>query len=143
MVNKRANNVNATKSLIIELEDRAKRMEEVSGKRSDKLHEMSAVVGILNMGTLNHTAPYQASAQDIQTLKRKVMEFTNMMANSNHKDLLAIDRAEESKEEEWEDDENLPQDGWLNSTGKGSQECHKFGQSCNWARECPQQGKGK
>ena len=79
IVNKRAKNTMETNNLLVELEEKAKRVEDVTGERIDNRHMMSVIMGILDTETLKHTAQYQGSKVKAETLKRKVMELANLM----------------------------------------------------------------
>ena len=45
----------------------------------DDRHAMSVIVGILDTETLKHTADLQGANANVEALKRKVSEFTNML----------------------------------------------------------------
>ena len=56
MVNKRAKTPAETKTLLVELDERAKRVEEITGARTDNRHMMSVIMGILDSETMKHRA---------------------------------------------------------------------------------------
>ena len=64
MVNKRAKNTMETKTLMLELEERAKRVEDITEEPIDDKHAMSVIVGILDTETLKHTAQYQGAKKE-------------------------------------------------------------------------------
>ena len=70
MVNKRAKTPAKTKTLLVELEERAKRVEEITGERIDNRHMMSVIMGILDSETMKHTAQHQGSKVKADVLKR-------------------------------------------------------------------------
>lgn len=115
----------------------------MTGGPIDSKHAMSVLVGILDMETLKHTGSYQSVDKDVSELKRKVLEFVNMMAGSNGKgDAMDLDRVQEAEEEE-----EGEQDSWfqgeaetLNGLGEKCFNCNGFG---HYARECPHPSKGK
>ena len=104
-VGKRARNVKETKMMMTELGERAKRVEEITGIQVDARHEMSVIVGIIDPETLKHTAQYQGAKANVGILKRKILEFTNMMTGSagGGSDPMELGRVEEEHERE---DEN-------------------------------------
>ena len=55
MMNQRAKTPAETKTLLVELEERAKRVEEITGGRIDNRHMMSAMMGIVDSETTKHT----------------------------------------------------------------------------------------
>ena len=78
MVNKRAKTPAETKTLLVELEERAKRVEDITGERIDNRHMMSVIMGILDSETMKHTAQHQGTKVKADVLKRKVVEFANL-----------------------------------------------------------------
>ena len=55
MVNRRAKNPTETRALMLELEERARRVEELTEIPPDDRHVMSVMEGILDSETLKHT----------------------------------------------------------------------------------------
>ena len=78
MVNKRAKTPSETKALLVELDERAKRVEEITGERIENRHMMSVVMGVLDSESMKHTAQFQGAKVRADVLKRKVVEFANL-----------------------------------------------------------------
>jgi hypothetical protein len=157
MVSRRAKNPSETRTMLLELEERSRRIEEMTGQAPEDRHTMSIVMGIIDLETLKHTAHFQGLKKSVVELKRKAMEFVNLTTPSNHSksDAMDIGRVEARREvkssgtEYWEIDddeewnEEMPEDdddGNLNGFGEKCFHCQGFG---HYARECPQKGKGK
>jgi len=152
LVNRRAKSPQETRTLMVELEERGKRVEEISGERVDKKHEMSVIVGILDPETLKHTAQYQGMKSDVEVLKRKIMEFVNLVTGGGNGsgyakgDAMDIGRVEEMQNGVGEAFEN---DEWGGNDGEEVQDgvyglgerCYICGGAGHYARECPY-GKG-
>ena len=64
MINKRAKKPAETKILMMELEERAKRAEEVTKQAPEERHMMSVLVVIINFETLKYTAQCSTRARD-------------------------------------------------------------------------------
>ena len=79
MIIKRAKTPKETRSMMTELEARGKNVFEVTGIQIDPSHEMSVITGILDLEALKHTAQWQKPGGDVKELKRKVVEFANLM----------------------------------------------------------------
>ena len=78
MINKRARNPAETKVLLMELEERAKRVEEVTKQAPEDRHMMSVLASIIDLETLKYTAQYQGKCQ-LEKLKIKIKEFVNLV----------------------------------------------------------------
>ena len=97
MVNKRAKTPQKTKALLVELDERAKRVEEVTGERIENRHMMSVVMGVLDSESMKHTAQYQGAKVRADVLKRKVVEFANLMSTGTKSmDSMDIGRFEKT-----------------------------------------------
>ena len=59
MVSRRAKTPSETNTLLVELGERAKRLEEVTGERVDNRHLMSVVMGVLDSESMKLTAQHQ------------------------------------------------------------------------------------
>jgi hypothetical protein len=71
MVNRRAKTPAETRTLMLELEERARRVEELTETPPDGRHVMSVIMGILDSETLKHTIHFQGMKKDVGELKRK------------------------------------------------------------------------
>jgi hypothetical protein len=148
MVNRRAKNPAETRSLMLELDERARRVEEMTEAAPDDRHVMSVIMGILDGETLKHTIHFQGMKKSVSELKRKVLEFVNLTAPSKG-DAMDIGRVEGrggswervEEEEEW-DEEQLDDDDneHINGFGEKCYNCNGYG---HYSRECPLKGKGK
>ena len=102
--NKRAKNFAETRSLMIEFEGRARKIEDTTGKKVDNRHAMSVIVSVADVETMKHTAAYQGAGADIDLLKRKIQEFVNMMTRDASRpeamDLGRVQGKESTQEEE-------------------------------------------
>ena len=140
MVNRKAKNPKETKTMMIELIERAKRVEEVTGQAPDDRHVMSVIAGILDPETAKHTAQFQGMKKSVEVLKRKVMEFTNLVvANGDDKmDIGLVRQADEDYDYYEEEKEEEP-----GCIAGFNQQCHKCQGYGHFARECPTKGDGK
>ena len=138
MVNKKAKTPKETKALMIELSERAKRVEQVTGTPVESRHAMSVIAGMLDPETSKHTAQYQGAKSNVEVLKRKVMEFTNLVIahDSNKMDLDRVQEWADESEDLWE------QEGEEQLKAFG-EKCHTCGGFGHYARECPSKPKGK
>jgi hypothetical protein len=137
MVNKRAKTTSETKNLLVELEEKAKRVEEITGERIDNRHMMSVIMGILDTETLKHTAQFQGLKVKAEMLKRKIMEFVNLIGTGKGgPDAMDLGRFEKiswsDMSEEAEGEEEADQ-GYLNRFGEV---CYNCGGKGHYARDC-------
>jgi hypothetical protein len=107
MVNRRAKNMTETKALITEMEDKAKKAEDISGESIGKAHAGSVIMGILDHETLKHVAMNPENIKEPEVMKRKAMEFVNMMIPNiaeNGKSLGSLGMQEEEECDQEEED---------------------------------------
>ena len=81
MVNKRVKTPEETRALMVELEDKAKKMEEITGETIEEGHYKSVIAGMIDLETLKQTAEYQEGGLD--KFKRQVMEFVNLVMSGD------------------------------------------------------------
>ena len=129
MVTKRAKNPEETKKMMVDLEERARRVHEVTGDEITGAHAMNVIVGIIDTETLKHTAHLQGAKADVGVLKRKIMEFTNMMATTGKNDMMDLDRVEERMKEE-EEEEEESEEGGKNGSEENYGYAYQIGTTC-------------
>ena len=101
MVSRRAKTLGETKALLVELDERAKRVEEVTGEPIDNRHRMSVVMGVIDSESMKHTAQFQGAKQRADILQRKVIEFANLMSTGTKAmDSMDIGRFEKQQHAE-------------------------------------------
>ena len=61
---------------MLELEERARRVEELTKSPLEERHVMSVMMGILDDETLKHNVNFQGMKKSVADLKRKVKEFS-------------------------------------------------------------------
>ena len=100
-----------------ELEERAKRADELTGEPVDDRHMMSVIMGILDQDTLKHTVQYQGTKADrnLGMFKQKIMEFVNLTVPAKS-DPIVIGHFEEKEDAEMYDEEFWAEDeAWMDN----------------------------
>ena len=145
MITRRAKTPRETKALMVELGERARRVEEVTGKAIEARHAMSVISGILDPETAKHTAQYQGVKSSVEVLKTKVMQFTNLMTQSDDK--MDINKLQQQYQlpycqEDQGEEEQEEEGGCLDALNTQCLRCGGYG---HYARECAtkQQAKGQ
>ena len=62
---------------MLEVDERARRVEEMTGNAPEERHTMSVIAGFLDNETLKHTMQYQGMGKSVTEFKRKILEFVN------------------------------------------------------------------
>ena len=167
MVSKRAKSPQESKTLLLELDERARRVEEVTGEAIDNRHRMSVVMGLIDAESMKHTSAHQGAKMRADVLQRKVIEFANLMSTGTKAmDSMEIGRLERQRQDapatRWADqeDEEWPEDPWQRdlfmqnwgqedaTPGSGAPvpisavdtKCHKCGGIGHYASQCPSGG---
>jgi len=98
MVAKRAKTPSESKALLTELDERAKRVEEVTGEPIDNRHRMSVIMGVIDSESMKHASQFQGAKQRADILQRKVIEFANLMSTGTRAmDNMDIGRLEKQQ----------------------------------------------
>ena len=123
MVAKRAKTPNESKALLTELDERAKRVEEVTGEPIDNRHRMSVIMGAIDSESMKHTSLFQGAKQRADILQRKVIEFANLMSTGaramDNMDIRRLEQQQQQQPRSWagaaEEDWNDPwqEDQWM------------------------------
>ena len=121
---------------MVELEDKAKKMEEITGEPIEEGHYKSVIAGMIDLETLKQTAEYQEGGLD--KFKRKVMEFVNLVMSGDGRggDSMDIGRIEDTLKEEWADIEIEEWDNKHEVNGLGGT-CFKCGGMESLITVCP------
>ena len=120
MVAKRAKTPNQSKTHLLELDERARRVEEVTGEAIENRHRMSVVMGVIDAESMKHTSAHQGAKMRADVLQRKVIEFANLMSTGTRAmDSMEIGRLERQHQQvpvaRWadqEEDENWQEGPW-------------------------------
>ena len=79
---------------MIEFEEKAKRIGEVTGEAVDERHAKSVLMGILDMETLKHVGPFMKVKEPLDQTIRKIMEFVNLTGGLGKGDPIELGRVE-------------------------------------------------
>ena len=147
MVSRRAKTPQEAKALLLELDERAKRVEEVTGEAIENRHRMSVVMGVLDSESMKHTAAFQGAKQRADVLQRKVIEFANLV-NTSSKTMDAMDIGRVSEKKSWADVSEDPwgeepwEEPWEEAVPLSAVDtrCHKCGGVGHYATERPSKG---
>ena len=82
MVSRRVKTPQEAKALLLELDERARRVEEVTGEPIGNSHWMSVVMGLIDPESMKHTAAYGGVNMSAAVLQKKVIEFASLMSTS-------------------------------------------------------------
>ena len=94
LIGRRAKTAAETRSLMIEFEEKAKRIGEVTGEAVDERHAKSVLMGILDMETLKHVGPFMKVKEPLDQTIRKIMEFVNLTGGLGKGDPMELGRVE-------------------------------------------------
>ena len=116
------------------MEERANKVEEVTGERIDDRHFMSVITGVVDMETLKQTAQFQGPRKSVERLKKEIMEFVNLVSGGDKGDAMDLSRVQESpkqedpeeKYEQWEQEEW--NDHW---SSEGAEMINGLGETCH------------
>ena len=103
MCRKPAKDVHELRKLLVEMESKRRRYEEVTGKAPDDAHLKSILAAILDTDTRKHTVIQQGISSSYEDLKRKVQEFVNAVSlcnPSSRGEIAAVVEGYSSTEEE-------------------------------------------
>jgi len=169
MVTRRAKSPQESKTLLLELDERARRVEDVTGEPIDNRHRMSVVMGLIDAESMKHTSAHQGAKMRADVLQRKVIEFANLMSTGTKAmDSMEIGRLErqrqnapaprwaDQEEEDWSEDpwqRDLFMQGWGQEAATPADgapvpisavdtKCHKCGGIGHYASQRPSGGGG-
>ena len=121
MISKRARSFMETKTMLNELAERAKQVEDITGEAIDPVHAMSVISGILDSETLKYTADLQGgkTQKQVDELVKKATEFANLMVSGSKEDHNNIGMVGNGTAEKVEGDEQWPQEQWPQGIDRG------------------------
>ncbi len=125
------------------VDERACRVEEMTGSAPEDRHTMSLIAGFLDNETLKHTMQYQGMGKSVTVFKRKILEFVNLTMPTKS-DAMDIGRVETRgvgrgtdpgqaswdrlDEAEWDEEPcEAEDDGYLNGFGEKCYNCGGYG----------------
>ena len=73
MIESRAQNPAQTKAKLVELEEKARRIEDILGETVDSKHKASVIMGVLDMDTLRAVSQTEGSCKDAEQIKRRAL----------------------------------------------------------------------
>ena len=128
MVNKKAKNMRETRAFLMEMEEKAKKVEEVLGKPIEAGHAASVIAGILDSETLKHILQTPGIMTKPTDMKRRAMEFIVMMSDGEDKDPKKKDLGSLDEDKGEQEEENKDWEQWESLYGFG-EKCYECGKS--------------
>lgn len=162
MVKKEAKTPAETKQLVLDLEDKIRKVTEVTGTPPSDQHTKSILAGLMDKETSMHCGVHISSGMTYEELKHRILQFVNaMMARSSDKIYLSKISSEPSdssdsgpwsegtREEDWGEGAAAEKGDYygLNAMGKAKGKggiCYQCLKPGHQWRNCPEEGnKGK
>ena len=97
MCKKQAKDVSELRHLMVELEDKKRKVIEIVGEAPNDLHAKSILVGMLDPDTRKHLAKYQGAGVTYGELAHHVLEFINVVGVACAPRNQQIDAVEEKQ----------------------------------------------